>query len=160
MPNQHIPVTGGCLCGAIRFESKVAPVHGYYCHCTMCQKAYGGLFSATVRFPGSAFAYTKGTPKRYRSSTFATRSFCTDCGSPMPFAFDAVQDVWVKIGTLDHPEDWPMTQGATWGPSEHLQVDFKVPWHEVTDGLPQMNTFDVELKRYRAPSSKTAREGS
>jgi hypothetical protein len=45
MSKQGVPVTGGCLCSAIRFESDEAPVQGFFCHCTMCQKAYGGLFS-------------------------------------------------------------------------------------------------------------------
>src|SRR5262245_18585152 len=52
MANQHFPVTGGCLCGAVRYESKEPPTEGYYCHCTMCRKHYGGLFAAAVRIPG------------------------------------------------------------------------------------------------------------
>lgn len=32
MANQHIPVMGGCLCGAVRYESKEPPTEGYYCH--------------------------------------------------------------------------------------------------------------------------------
>jgi hypothetical protein len=52
MVNQHIPVTGGCLCGAVRYESREPPTEGYYCHCTMCRRHYGGIFAAAVRFPG------------------------------------------------------------------------------------------------------------
>jgi hypothetical protein len=60
MTIQHVPVTGGCLCGAVRYESKEPPIRGYICHCTMCRRNYGSFFGATVRFPGSAFKLTKG----------------------------------------------------------------------------------------------------
>src|SRR5262249_34480838 len=99
MLNSHLPVTGGCLCGAVRFEAKQPPMGGYFCHCTLCQKAYGGLFSATLRFPGSSFGFTKGEPKYYRATNFAKRGFCAECGTPLPFFFDATKDVWIKIGT-------------------------------------------------------------
>ena len=137
MTSPHIPVTGGCLCGAVRFESKEPPFEGFYCHCTICQRAYGGLFSATLRVPGSAFRFTKGEPNYYRATNFATRSFCADCGSPLPFFADANQDVWIKIGSLDHPEDWPMTKDATWGHSKHWHLDTKIRWEEISDGLPR-----------------------
>ena len=53
MTGLRVPVTGGCLCNAVRFESKEAPTQGFFCHCRICQKAYGGLFSATVTFSGA-----------------------------------------------------------------------------------------------------------
>ena len=137
MATPHVPVTGGCLCGAVRYESEAPPTEGFYCHCTICQKNYGGLFSATVKVPSAAFKLTKGELKFYRASSFAGRGFCADCGSPVAFFADAVADVWIKIGSLDHPEDWPMTKNASWGPSAHWHTETKVPWHEITDGLPQ-----------------------
>jgi hypothetical protein len=73
---QHTPVTGGCLCGAVRYESQEAPTEGYFCHCRTCQKHYGNLFGAVVRMRGSAFRFIKGQPKYYRSSDIARRGFC------------------------------------------------------------------------------------
>lgn len=147
MVTPHVPVTGGCLCGAVRYESKAPPSEGFYCHCTICQKNYGGLFSATVRVSGAAFRLTKGELKFFLASSFAKRGFCADCGSPVAFFADGVADVWVKIGSLDHPEDWPMTKNASWGPSAHWHTDTKVPWHEITDGLPQpTNSLEELLK--------------
>jgi hypothetical protein len=90
---QHIPVTGGCLCGAVRYESRTPPTAGYYCYCKMCQKAYGSLFQPTVRFPGSAFAFVKGSPEYYRASSFAQRGFCAECGSPIIFSYEGNPDV-------------------------------------------------------------------
>jgi len=145
MASQHIPVTGGCLCGAVRYESKEPPIQGYYCHCTMCQKNYGGLFSATVSFPRSTFKFTKGELKYYRASSFAKRGFCADCGSPVAYFYEGNPDVWIKIGSLDHPEDWPMTKDASWGRSIHWHTDTKVPWYEISDGLPQPTSASEAL---------------
>jgi hypothetical protein len=108
--NPTVPITGGCLCGAVRYESAAPPIAGFYCHCTMCQKNYGGLFQATVKFAGSTFAFSKAEPIYYRSSAFARRGFCAQCGSPIVFLYDGNQNVWVLFGSLDHPEDWPLTR--------------------------------------------------
>jgi len=64
----RIPVTGGCLCGAVRYESAAPPNLVGFCHCRMCQKAYGGLFAIFADFPGDAFRFTSGEPRYYRSS--------------------------------------------------------------------------------------------
>jgi hypothetical protein len=87
-----------------------------------------------------AFRFTKGEPKYYRATHIAKRCFCAECGSPMPFFADAHHDVWIKIGSLDHPEDWPMTIDASWGQSRHWFVDFRIPWEEIGDGLPQLTS--------------------
>lgn len=155
MANQHIPVTGGCLCGAVRYESKEPPTEGYYCHCTMCRKHYGGLFAAAVRIPGVALEFTKSQPKYYRSSAWAKRGFCSDCGSPVAFFFEGDPDAWISVGSLDHPEDWPMTKHASWGQSIHVFIDTKIPWYEISDGLPQRES-DVLSEAARACVARTS----
>ena len=140
----HVPVTGGCLCGAVRYESKQAPIRGYICHCTMCRRNYG-LFGATLRFPGPAFKVTQGALKSYGASKYAKRCFCADCGTPVAYFYAGNPDVWISIGSLDHPEDWPVTKDASWGPSEHVYVDEKIPWYEIGDGLPQLTSASKML---------------
>jgi hypothetical protein len=152
MENQ-IPVSGGCLCGAIRYESIAAPLRGTYCHCAMCQKGYGGLFQMAVKFAGSAFRYTKGMPKFYRSSPYGKRGFCPHCGSPITFNYEGNHDSWILFGSLDRPGDWPMTKDATWGPIVHFCVESKVAWYEIADGLPQMTVEDIPV---RAPAIEHA----
>jgi hypothetical protein len=127
----------------VRYESTAPPDRGTYCHCTMCQKNYGGLFSATVRFAGSTFAIRKGRPKYYRSSAFGQRGFCAECGSPMVFLYDGSPNVRVLFGSLDHHKDWPLTKDAAWGQTEHVFIKTKVSWYEVNDGL-QQNVSDRE----------------
>ena len=142
----RIPVLGGCLCGSIRYESAAAPFKGIYCHCAMCRKAYGGLFQMTVRFAGSAFRYTKGMPKFYRSSAYARRAFCPQCGSPIAFLYEGSPDTWTLFGSLDQPGDWPMKKDASWGPVVHFCIESKVAWHEITDGLPQMTLEEIPVR--------------
>jgi hypothetical protein len=145
MAIQRVPVMGGCLCGAVRYESKESPIRGYICHCTMCRRNCGGFFGATVRFPGSAFILTKGEPKPYAASKFAKRCFCADCGAPVAYFYAGNPDVWIYVGSLDHPEDWPMTKDASWGPTEHVFVDEKIAWCEIDDGLPQLTSASKTL---------------
>ena len=137
MTSQHVPVTGGCLCGAVRYEAKDPPVQGFFCHCSTCRKSYGGLFQVTLKFNGQSFQITRGELRYYCSSDFAKRGYCAGCGSPIVFLYEGNPNVWVLVGSLDHPEDWPLTKEAPWGHSGHCYVETKVSWYEITDGLPQ-----------------------
>ena len=61
---------GGCLCGAVTYESKEPPAkeNSEYCHCRNCQKAYGNGFATFVGFPAETFRITRGEPVIYKSS--------------------------------------------------------------------------------------------
>ena len=100
-----IPVTGGCLCGAIRYESTAAPVWVSYCHCRTCQRAYGAIFGLFAAFREETFRYMKGQPKYYRSSGQAKRGFCADCGTPVDFWYGGDPEMGVVNGgaKLVHP---------------------------------------------------------
>ena len=141
MTEKHLPITGGCLCGEVRYESTEPPITGGYCHCRMCQKANGGLFTAWLELPASGFRFTKGEPKLYRSSEWAQRSICSTCGSPLAFIYDEEPAPYVFIGSLDHPDDWPLTQE---GWSSHAFVNDKVSWHVISDDMPQFATSHTE----------------
>ena len=134
----RVPVTGGCLCGAIRYESTEAPNLVGFCHCRMCQKASGGLFLVFADFSGEAFRFTSGEPRYHRSSEIAIRGFCPECGTPIAFQYDGSSGPAIMVGTLDHPEDWP----PNW---QHSGVESKVPWYEICDDLPQTTTEESEF---------------
>ena len=57
--------------------------------------------------------------------------------------YDGNPNVGVLLGSLDHPEDWPLTKDAVWGQTEHVYIGSKLPWYEVNDGL-QQNASDRE----------------
>jgi hypothetical protein len=79
-----LPLTGSCLCGAVRFELSEPPVSASYCHCTRCQKRTGTAASANVRADGRAFRITQGEEYvrswRHPDGGFA-KAFCGQCGS-------------------------------------------------------------------------------
>ena len=107
-------LTGGCLCGAIRYTVSV-PVTGLRaCHCTHCQKASGTGESVNAVIPRSAFTLTQGTPRRYddRADSGRTlpRYFCGDCGSPLYTHRETTPEILVlRAGSLDHPAGLKIT---------------------------------------------------
>lgn len=108
------PLTGGCLCGAIRYTISVPVTELRACHCTSCQKASGAAGSVNAVVPSSAFHITQGTPKRYSgvadSGRTLHRYFCGDCGSPIYSQRATTPDiVVVRAGTLDNAGDMKIT---------------------------------------------------
>jgi len=77
--------TGGCTCGAIRYECTAEPIAMFNCHCRDCQRASGGPYIAVVYVPAKSFKITKGTPCFYDTPSEAMghnkRAFCAKCGS-------------------------------------------------------------------------------
>lgn len=80
-------ITGGCLCGQVRYESTEPPHRAGYCHCNTCKKARGGIFQIGAAFRRPAVKFTLGEPKIYKSSDFAERGFCGNCGAPLFFCY-------------------------------------------------------------------------
>src|SRR5215510_7775697 len=79
------PITGGCACGAIRYEVTAEPIVTFNCHCRDCQKTTGGAYTPVFYVPANAFKITKGTPKYFGTTSEMmgdnVRGFCPDCGS-------------------------------------------------------------------------------
>src|SRR5262245_28004692 len=99
-------LTGGCLCGAIRYTVSAPITELRACHCHDCQKASGAGASVNATIPSGAFLVTKGTPKRYSvvaaSGRTLHRFFCGDCGSPLFSRREtAPENTGLRIGTLD-----------------------------------------------------------
>ena len=121
---------GGCLCGAIRYRATAAPVRCVICHCSMCRKHSGGPALAFVHFPAEAFRWTRGEPTRYRSSAFAERGFCSECGSTLSMHERVLKDrVQVAVGTLD--------DAARVQPDDHVWTQDQLPWLRLDDDLPK-----------------------
>ena len=97
-------LTGGCLCGAVRY--RVAALRGgaTLCHCRTCQRAGGGPFMAFAPVAHADFALTQGALALYRSSDIAERGFCGHCGSPLTYRGFASDHVSIAVGSLDAPE--------------------------------------------------------
>ena len=79
------PRTGGCQCGAVRFRIHGALGRPSICHCRMCQKQFGGFFSALVTAPKDGVEWTRDEPSYFQSSVNIDRGFCSNCGTPMTY---------------------------------------------------------------------------
>jgi hypothetical protein len=97
-------LTGGCQCGAVRYAVYAMPERAGICHCRMCQKAVGGPFMAWAGVPAKDFAWTRGTPASFQSSSAAERVFCARCGTPLGFRYtQRPESLDVTVGSLDQP---------------------------------------------------------
>jgi hypothetical protein len=99
-------LTGGCLCGAIRYTVDAPITELRACHCKNCQKASGAGGSVNAVIPAAALHLTQGTPKRYSAVVDSGRTlhryFCGDCGSPLYGQRAASPDTYVlRAGSLD-----------------------------------------------------------
>jgi hypothetical protein len=117
------PFTGGCACGAIRYECTAEPVAMVHCHCRDCQRASGGPFSSYVIVPKEAFKLTKGSPRVHDSPSEAGgkthRGFCADCGSPIMAQSPVNREVTaIRTASLDDPS-WFKPQMDTWTSDAH-----------------------------------------
>ena len=111
--------TGGCLCGAIRYEIH-AEVSGLRaCHCYNCQRSSGNFGTVNAVVPTDSLKITKGTPKMYhdaatRSGRTLSRFFCGECGSPVYSSRNPNPGfVVVRAGTLDDSDALKIT-GNIW----------------------------------------------
>ena len=125
---------GSCLCGEVEFEVAGRPVRFGFDHCSRCRKSSGSAFAAWMICGAADFRFIRGAesvkvfelPVREKPPGYR-RAFCGRCGGPAPL----LSEQWVGIpaGTLD--EDPGIR------PQGHIFVEYKAPWFEITDSLPQ-----------------------
>lgn len=130
--SDDVEITGGCLCGSVRYDVSKVPLDVAYCHYRMCQKNTGSAFHIGVVVPREAFKFTKGSPKFYESSPVFHRVFCPDCGTPLmaqPQQEHRSHWLTIHIGTLDNPEDFV--------PTSHFGTESQLPWLRIEDDLPR-----------------------
>ena len=102
------PFSGGCACGAIRYESTAEPAMMLHCHCRDCQRSSGGPFSSFIIVPAGAFKLLHGSLRFHDSPSQAGgkthRGFCPDCGSPIVAKSDSVpQFAAIRAASMDDP---------------------------------------------------------
>ena len=120
--------TGGCLCGAVRFETTGALRDVVVCHCAMCRKAHGhiGAYTAAAR-DALRFLEARGL-KWYRSSGRARRGFCGDCGSTLFWDGEGRNTISIAAGSLDAPTGLATTlQIHTSSAGDYYAVDPSTP---------------------------------
>jgi len=128
------PFSGGCACGAIRYECSADPLVIVNCHCRDCQRASGGTYASAVVVLDASLTLLKGEPKHYvskaDSGSTVRRGFCAECGSPL-FAGNTVHPevLAIKVGSVDDPS-WCSPMVDIWTASAQ-------PWDYMNPELPK-----------------------
>lgn len=126
-------VTGGCYCGAVRYEAKGDVQARGMCFCRECQYITGGGANFVMGMPEDGFTYAKGQPQAFARSDLeapAVREFCPTCGTHLVTRSPRAKGlVLIKAGTLDDPSIFGMPQAALY--TREMQ-----PYHLVPDGVP------------------------
>lgn len=128
-------ISGGCHCGAVRYEVQGEALTHALCHCTDCRKCAGAPMVAWTMYPIDAVKVTKGEPKIYHSSENGRRHFCADCGTGV-FYINAVVlpgIIDIQSATYDNPD--------AVAPQAHIQVAERITWMEQAHGLPTFERY-------------------
>ena len=141
-----VPFTGGCACGAIRYECSAEPLLSLNCHCRDCQRASGSAYASILIVPTSTFRLVQGEPAYYSvtadSGNMTKRGFCSTCGSPVLIHEGGhPENVILQAGSLDDPR-WHHPIADMYTARAH-------PWDAMNPGL---HKFEGE------PSEKNIQE--
>jgi hypothetical protein len=131
-------LSGSCLCGAVSFEAAPDSTAVHACHCGQCRR-WSGNYWTSVNVPYASLKFPKGEKSLgwFRSSDWARRGFCKECGSALFWHGDRLDDhkhrIAIAAGALEGPTGLEVT--------EHIFVSNKGDYYEITDGAPQKATY-------------------
>ncbi|MGH7123821.1 MAG: GFA family protein, partial [Stellaceae bacterium] len=131
MNDTTIRRTGGCLCGALRYEAKGEPLFTGHCYCVDCQKASGSGFIPYMGF-ASGKVHFSGPSRRFASKAAsgrtAVRNYCPTCGSLVFGGEIGKSDSFtIYAGTLDDP--------SSFHPTAAIFASQRSPWAIIPPGL-------------------------
>lgn len=126
------PFTGGCACGAVRYECLAEPITTGNCHCRDCQQLTGTAFAAALLVPHNAVKIT-GVVKYYdmtaASGRAITRGFCPNCGSRLFGQRASADFMSIMAGSLDDPSEFR--------PVMDIYTTSAQPWDYMNPDLPK-----------------------
>jgi len=133
-------ITGSCLCGIVKYQITGPFKIFQYCHCSRCRKFTGSAFSPNIFVPPERFNWLSGEEfvERYEhpdAKYFAT-SFCSRCGSSLPWEVQGGRNIVVPAGTLDEKPDIEPFQNIFW--------NSKAPWYKDPSTLQCYDEFPVK----------------
>lgn len=136
----QLPLSGSCLCGAVRFEL-LRPIRDVVvCHCRQCAKWTGYAVAAAAVVPENFKLLSgNGDLKWYAATSHAERGFCVHCGSSLFWRPSDGSRISVLAGALEPPTGLTI--------SAHIFVSDKSDYYDLPDGAPQFGGGGGELSR-------------
>ena len=126
--------SGGCHCGAVRYEIKGEPAYKAICRCNDCRRAAGAPMVGWAMI-GQGQLKIEGRLKIYHSSPLGRRHFCPECGTGLFYrnAENLPGIVDTQVATLDDPDAIPA--------GVHVQVADRIGWMKDAHNLPEFPRY-------------------
>jgi len=128
-------ITGGCHCGAIRYQADGQALMHALCHCKDCRRHAGAPMVGWSMYRQDGVKVTTGAPKVYASSEHGRRHFCPECGTGLFYSNDAVLPgiIDIQSATMDDPD--------LIRPQAHMQVAERIGWMAHAHELPTFERY-------------------
>lgn len=127
---------GGCLCGAVQYETSVPVGDVTACHCSQCRKQSGHYVASVYLDWSDVKLSNEDKITWHASSDFAKRGFCSVCGSNR-FWVSPEFGAAICAGTLDKPTNSRL--------ASHIFVKDKGDYYDIADGLPRHEGYPPEI---------------
>jgi hypothetical protein len=126
-------LTGGCACGAVRYEISGAPVFSGNCYCRDCQRSSGTAMASILGVPKGTVKILQGEARYFEltadSGNKISRGFCPTCGTPLFSLLAGMPDMMgIKASSLDDP--------SRFSPAMNLFTSSAPAWAPLTENLP------------------------
>ena len=120
--------TGGCLCGAVKYEIRGLMRSVIYCHCEQCRKTSGHYVAASACAERDMEFIESSGLRWYDSSSYAKRGFCGQCGGNLFWRPVNDERIYVMAGTIDTPTGLQA--------NAHIHTGSASDYQQISDGLP------------------------
>jgi hypothetical protein len=121
-------ITGHCLCGGVRYKANAARRQVIRCHCEMCRRAVGNVWTATQALRGDLKVEDDGCLSWYQSSDHARRGFCNRCGASLFFDSSHRPTMGIAAATIDQPSGLEF--------SAHIYTDDATDYEPLSENVP------------------------
>ncbi len=126
-------MTGGCSCGAVRWEATSLRKDVTLCHCAQCRRTSGHYWAAThVNMADFRLTHQEGL-QWYTSSQWAKRGFCNQCGASLFYQMNDEGGIGIAAGSVDTP--------TALNAAKHIFTDDKGDYYELADDLPKVGQY-------------------
>jgi hypothetical protein len=120
-------IGGGCMCGAVRYDTVGEPLYVGHCHCNSCRRHTGAAVATLAIFPTDKVRFNKSDRSIYNSSPGVGRGFCNQCGTTL--TWEGNGKISIHISTFDDPNILI--------PERHWFYKEKISWFDTNDDLPR-----------------------